>query len=165
MICPIGSSPNSKIKCNMDIPTLKFNDVKKHLNAVKSQSPALQKLHSNFIDYYCGLGKCPDYYDENQAALFAYRYYARSQKQDIAKRKKMGVDKDMPFSMKNGKYYVGDKEVSREDALSLYPGINRPESQEEKIHNQFKNWKPKDPELAKLIGQKDHERILDRRLK
>ena len=149
----------------MGIETLKFNDIRKHLNEVKSQSPVLQKLHSNFIDYYCNLGKCPDYYDENQAALFAYRYYARSQKQDIAKRKRMGVDKEAPFSMKNGKYYVGDKEVSREDALSLYPGINMPESQEEKIHNQFKNWKPKNPELAKLIGQMDHEHILDRRLK
>ena len=78
---------------------------------------------------------------------------------------KLSPDGSDKIEMHDGKVFMNGQEYMPEEFQRVMPGINMPESQEEKIHNQFKNWKPKDPELAKLIGQKDHERILDRRLK
>ena len=130
-VCPVGHSGNSNVAskgCEIPLPDkIRLKDVVKHMKHVQRDSPEyLKTLHNNFVNYFSNK---TDLKDTDVLAKWysAYTHYFQSEKDSTMRAKKVGL-KGTPnnFSMKDGKYFVDDKELSEEDVHNMFPGIKIP---------------------------------------
>lgn len=160
MICPVAHSdnPNAKPGCMIPLPDrIRFKDIVKHRKQVERESEDyLKELHQNFANHFSKLAGVPESSNDDTKWNAAYRYYFQLQKQNNLKARKMGL-KGTPdgFTMKDGKIFVGDREISEDEAQKLFPGVKVPVSPEKQIHERVEKWTPQDPELLKVIRGKN----------
>lgn len=132
MICPVAHSDIPTIEgCTIDLRSLRAKDILKHWNAMMKESPEWMKnLHRNFVNHFSALQG--NISDEKQRIIVAYHYYFQSQKQAQKARKKHGIGENESVSMKDGKYYIGDKEATAQEVHNYF-GIEVPESAAERM--------------------------------
>lgn len=144
MKCPVGGDPvndGRPMPCMVEFPkdiedAIRQGKVKGHALKIlrkwayshwQDQDPFLRHLHFNFImSNYHG----SKYSSNTAAAARAYIAFYAQEKQRTLMIKKKGVSAGDPVSIQNGKYFIGDREVNREEMQKMqkmYPGIRMPE--------------------------------------